>query len=177
MSFVLVMKLNKSVMPGMVKCACGACSRESPLSGDSLLYVGSQLGMSLITISGRNVYINPHVNCSKECNNLLNIYVNGINKFTVTKLYCWLGKQKGLFSVQWCCSPNFNPTMHSVVWEGMVANHGVSFDTQQAMGYIAKIWAENPKEDKNLITESNKIITLKFFEVNNKFVIRICEKD
>ena len=81
-----------------------------------------------------------------------------MNKFTVTKFYCLLGKQKGLFSARCCCrSPKSNPTIHSVVWKGMVANHGVSLDTQQAMGYIAKLWAENPKEDKNLITESDKI--------------------
>ena len=31
------------------------------------------------------------------------------------------------------------------------------YNIQQAMGYIAKVWAENPKEDKNLITVIDKI--------------------
>jgi exonuclease III len=61
----------------------------------------------------------------------------------------------------------------------MVANHGVLQSIQQAMGYIAKARAENPKEDKNLITESNKITSIESLEEKfEKFVnvIGICEK-
>ena len=102
------------------------------------------------TLCWSNVHtINPAERCPIKRNNILNIDVNCINCINwkniviVNKFYCWLGKQKGLFSAQCCCrSPKSNPTMHSVVWEGMVANHGVSFEPQQAMGYIAKVQAQ-----------------------------------
>ena len=58
----------------------------------------------------------------------------------------------------------------------MVANHGVLHNIQQAVGYIAKVRAENPKEDKNLITESNKLTSIESPEENFEIVIRICEK-
>ena len=123
------------------------------------------------------LYKNPLEKCPIMHKSLLNINKMCINYFKVILLYCWLGKQKGLFLAQCPCgSPKFNPTLHSDVRKEMVANHGVLYNIQQAMGYIANIWAKNSKEDKNLITEINKINKLKTFEVNNKFVIRIYEK-
>ena len=96
---------------------------------------------------------------------------NCINYFKVILVYCWIGKQNGLFLAQCLCgSPKFNPTLHSDVWKEMVANHGVLYNIQQAMGYIAKVRAENPKEDKILITVIDKLNKQTLNRVNNKFV-------
>ena len=89
--------------------------------------------------------------------NMINSLRNNLSIFNIIAEKCWLNKFRDFFSVQWCCrSPNLGPSMLSVVWWGMVANHGVLRNIQQAMKYIAKTRAKNPKEDKNLITDIKK---------------------